>query len=55
LAAGVPAVLWAISYPLPTAVVVVVAAAAVLGVRTLRARAAILSPTHLTDRRGRPD
>lgn len=40
LAASVPAVIRAISYPLSTAVVVAAAAAVVRGVRTLRARVA---------------
>lgn len=38
LAVVVPAVIWAVSYPLATALVAVAAMAAVLGVRTLRAR-----------------
>jgi Flp pilus assembly protein TadB len=38
LAVVVPAVIWAVSHPLATALVAVAAMAAALGVRTLRAR-----------------
>ena len=40
LAAAVPAVCWAISYPLTTALFVVAVAGVVAGVRTFRSRAA---------------
>jgi len=40
LAAGVPAVVWAISYPLSAVLVAVVVAAVVRGVRALRMRVA---------------
>ena len=44
LAASVPAVIWAVSYPLSTVLVVVAATVVVLGVRTHRARAADQPP-----------
>lgn len=45
LAAAVPAALWAISYPLMTALFAVVAAILAVGVRALRARVADRSAT----------
>ncbi|RMB13368.1 hypothetical protein ATH50_2701 [Haloplanus aerogenes] len=43
LAASVPAVIWAVSNPLPTALVIAAVTVVVRGVRALRARAAARS------------